>query len=104
MKDLNELLKEYVLRSVADDYEEFERILAEVTGWAAARGITVDPQGVLRALDELISEGYAQAYLLASTPPYSTPVEHSAERVDDRWFYVTPRGKQLATQLQKDWQ
>jgi hypothetical protein len=103
MKDLNQLLKEYVVRAISDDYEEFERVLADVTGWAVERGIAVDRQRILKALEDAISEGYAQAYVLSTKPPYSTPVEYSPEHVDDLWFYVTPKGKQLALQLQEEW-
>jgi hypothetical protein len=31
MKDSDELLREYVLRAICDDYEEIERILAKLT-------------------------------------------------------------------------
>ncbi len=103
MKSLSQLLKEYVVRAVSDDYEEFERVSADVTGWAAERGIAVDRQGILKGLEDAISEGYAQAYVLSTKPPYATPAEYSPAQAGDLWFYVTPRGKQLAYELQEEW-
>ncbi|HEX5411840.1 MAG TPA: hypothetical protein VFZ27_08245 [Terriglobia bacterium] len=99
MKDSSRFVKECVIRAVSDDYEEFERVFADVTGWAAERGIVIDRQGVLSALEGAIAEGYASAYVLSGTPPYSTPVEYSAALLDDLWFYVTPKGKHLARDL-----
>ena len=104
MKEANQILKEQVLRAISDDYEDLKTVLEDVTGWTAERGITVDRQAVLKALEALICEGYAQAYSLsASLPGKSEPVIYSADRADDLWFYVTPKGKQLALQLQEEW-
>lgn len=101
MEDSSRFIKECVIRAVSDDYEEFERVLADVTGWAVERGVDVDRQRVLRALEDAIAEGYARAYVLSGTPPYSTAVEYSAALLDDLWFYVTPKGKHLARELQE---
>ena len=103
MKSLTQLLKEYVVRAISDDYWEFDWIVADVTGWAVERDIAVDRQRILKALEDAISEGYTQAYVLSGRPPYSTPVDYSPAHLDDLWFYVTPKGKQLARQLQEEW-
>lgn len=103
MKNPNQIVKECVIRAVSDDYEEFQRVLTDVTAWAAERGIVVDRGGVLSALEDAIAEGYARAYVLSGTAPYSTPVQYSAARLGDLWFYVTPQGKQLARELQEEW-
>jgi hypothetical protein len=68
MKDQNQLFKEYMLRSVSADFEEIERILSDVTSWAGEGGIAVDRQRALRAMDELISGGYARVYALSPKP------------------------------------
>ncbi len=101
MINSSQFIKECVIRAVSDDYEEFERVLAEVTGWAAECGVVIDRRGVQSALEEAIAEGYARAYVLSGTPPFSTPVEYSAARLDDLWFYVTPHGKNLARDLRE---
>src|SRR5690348_2798672 len=102
MKNSIRFVKECVVRAVSDDYEEFERILADVSGWVGERGVVVDRAGVLNALEDAIAEGYACAYVLSGTPPYSTPVEYSVTRLDDLWFYVTPHGKKFAQDLQDE--
>ena len=101
MKDVNQVLKDSVLRAISDDYEDFDRVLVDVIGWAGEHGITVSPQAVLKALEDLISEGYAQAYSFTSGK--AKPAEYSSDCVGDLWFYVTPRGKQLARQFQEEW-
>ena len=53
---------ECVLRAIADDYEEFERIFDDVTEYATGRGGTVSPSATQKALEELIRDGYVQAY------------------------------------------
>jgi hypothetical protein len=104
MKDLDRTFREYALRAISDDYEEFEKILQDVTGWAAACGVTPDRSSTLRALEELIRDGYAQAYILSAVPPgKAEAVSYSLDRLDELWFYVTPKGKRLARQLHKEW-
>jgi hypothetical protein len=104
MKELDQSLRELVLRAISDDYENFDRILEDVTGWAAERHFTPDRLSILRALEGLISDGYAQAYLLSSGPPgKAEAVMYSADCLDELWFYVTLEGKQLTRKLQKEW-
>ena len=100
MKDLHQIITEYALRAISDDYEDFERVLKDVSGWTAERGITVDRQAVVKALEGLISDGCAQAYLLSAK---AEPVDYSADRVDEVWFYVTSKGKELAGQFREKW-
>ncbi len=104
MKDANQVLKECVLRAISDDYENLDKILEDVTGWAAERGISSNPEKVLKGLEELISEGYAQAFSFSDSPSgKAKPAKYSVDSVDDLWFYVTPKGKQLAYELQEEW-
>jgi hypothetical protein len=104
MNDLDQMLREYALRAIADDYENLEKILQDVTGWAAERGITADRPRTVMALEALIRDGYAQAYCLTAGPPgKAEPVAYSAYSVNDLWFYVSPKGKQLAQTFQEEW-
>lgn len=103
MKDVNQYLREYVLGAISDDYESFETILADIDRWAAKGRAVVDRQKVLKALEELIGEGYAQAFSFEFPFKEAIPTEYSAKSVDDLWFYVTPKGKQLAYDLQEEW-
>lgn len=104
IQGFNSVIKEYVLRAISDDYEEFERIFEDASGWAANRGIKANPENVVEALGQLISEGYARAYTFGTSRSRKPePAEYSADSVDSLWFYVTPKGKQLARQLQEEW-
>jgi hypothetical protein len=85
-------VKESVANAMADDYESLEIILADVAKEADKYGFSFDRQMVLRALKELTDEGYAQAYDLSPQPPHAAKVEYSEDRVDDLWFYLTPKG------------
>lgn len=104
MKDLNQVISEYVLRSISDDYEYIEAILEDVANWTSECGTTVDSNAVLKALEELIRDGYAQAYVLHSAPTArAEAVKYSSDRVHDYSYYVTPKGKRLARDLMEEW-
>jgi hypothetical protein len=93
-------LPEFVLRAIADDYEYFEQIIEDVTGWASEHGVDADQQAIRRALEGLIKDGYAQSYVLSNK---IEAVSYSADRLDELSFYLTPKGKELATHYQKKW-
>jgi len=91
---------ELTLRFISDDYEYFGRIIEDVTGWAAERGLGADRETIQTALEGLISGGYAQSYFL---PDGIEPVSYSAGRLDELSFYLTPKGLQLVRELQEGW-
>src|SRR5713226_8176853 len=71
-------IRNFVLRAIADDYEDFEMVFSEATKWASEDGrIRVTREEVIRGLEKLIEEGYAKAYLLSSQPPHAKPVPFS---------------------------
>ena len=97
-------IRKLILRAIADDYEEFNRVVQDVKGWAAERGIAVQRQFILALLDGLVRDGYAQAYMLSAVPTASAQaVAFNASHVDDHWFYVTPKGAQLVREFQEEW-
>lgn len=79
---------------IADDYESFEIVWEHVLKWAAERGLAVQRDAVAETLERAIREGDARAYLLSPQPPHSQSVDFSLDRIEDLWFYVTPKGKQ----------
>ncbi len=93
-----------VLSAMSNDYEDFEMVVREACKWAEQDGIIIARQDILRALQELISQGYAQSYVLSSTPPHVTPVDFSMENVGRIYFYVTPKGQRLVEDLDKSGQ
>ncbi len=96
-------LREYTLRAISDDYEEFERVLRDVTTFALQEGTTADRHATVTALEQLIADGYAQAYVLHADSPWKAEaVEYSPSRLTALWFYVTPKGKHAARELMQD--
>jgi len=94
--NLNEqALYEVVLSNMADDYESFEYLLEHVQQWASEKGVSVTRDVVAEALGRSIRNGDAEAYILSPVPPHSQVVEFTIDRIDDLWFYVTPKGKQI---------
>ncbi len=100
MIDFDSSLREYALRVIADDYESFEYILENVIELAAEHGGVADREGTLKALETLIRDGFAQAYLLGRE---AEPVSYDRDQLDDLWFYLTPKGIDLIRQFQKNW-
>lgn len=92
-------IQDWVLWAIADDYESLEIIFVEVNKWTPKRGRRITRQQIIRALERLIREGSAEAYLLSSQPPYNQPVEFLAKDAEGLWFYVTPKGKDLVRRL-----
>jgi hypothetical protein len=99
MKSRERILDELVLEAASNDFESFQCILAQVTKWSDEKGLPTSRQEVLEALQRVIREGYALAYLLSPQEPHSQTVEFSLDRLDDFWFYVTPKGRELVINL-----
>lgn len=86
----------HVLDAISNDYD-FEMVFSDVIKWLQEEGKEgVTHEAVARRLEQLINEGYAQAYLLSSQLPTPTPVTFSNETIRELWFYATPSGKRLA--------
>jgi hypothetical protein len=96
MSDQEKFLTDCVITIISDDYESFEIILEQTRRLAVSRGLNVTEAEVAEALRHAISEGFAKAHLLSPHPPHSTRVEYSSEKLHELWFYVTPRGKNVA--------
>jgi hypothetical protein len=94
-------IEKYVLSAIADDYEEFEKILSDVKVQAVESGLVVSSELVREALQGLITKGLARAYRLASRPPHAETVPYSADALGELWFYVTPEGKKFVESLQQ---
>jgi hypothetical protein len=96
VSDTDRVIKNLIMGDVADDYEEFEHVLKNVTASAADRGISVDRQVVFDKLKELVKEGRVRAYVyLTKQQSFAETAECSADRIDDLWFYITPKGLEV---------
>ena len=100
IKTPDQAVKEFVVITVSDDYEDFAMVLEMVSDRAKEKGVEVDREAILAALEAAINEGYVQSYeLFPPTPPPPwdwRPVAYSPDRLDELRFYVTPEGKKLA--------
>ncbi len=89
------VLKQCVMRAMADDYED----LGHVIGWtmksAASHGLQTSREELIDVLKQLVEDGCAQAYMLSPEPPHATPVPLSDKDFEDLWFYLTPKGLSL---------
>ena len=64
-----QVLYQFVLNTIADDYESFEIVWEHVVKWAAERGLTLGRDSVVETLERAIREGDAQSYLRSPQPP-----------------------------------
>ena len=100
MKSRERVIDEFVVEAVANDYENFECVVQQVTKWSARIGLRTTRQELIDALERAIGNGYALAYSLSPQEPHSQVVEFSRARLDELWFYVTPKGREFVKTLQ----
>lgn len=103
-------LLELVLLAIADDYEDLATILESINEWPpdpaiealpARSAIPVSRAEVIKALGELIREGYAQAYTSGGTADGSERADFREAKAGELWFYVTTKGELTANQLRE---
>ncbi len=88
MPTREELVRGNVLNEIADDYEEIDQILKQLTMWANELGITRNE--VHTALRSLVDLGWARAYdLHVSKVPLEKP---DLNRIEDLYFWITAVG------------
>jgi hypothetical protein len=88
-------LRQWVLESVANDYESFELIEEELKKWAKEAVLEVSADEITVHLANLIRDGLVRAYVLSPQPPHSVVAEFSSDRRDELWYWVTPEGLKL---------
>ena len=90
---------ELVLDAISDDPETVPIILQTINEWdngrdpetwAARSAVPVSRPEVIRALRELIREGYAQAFIFLGNEAH--PVDFRENAVQDVWFSATKKG------------
>ena len=99
MKTRERILDEFIVESASNDFESFQCILDQVMTWSEQKGIRPSRQEVLEALQRVIRDGYALPYRLSPQEPHFQIEEFSSDRLDDLWFYVTPKGRELVISL-----
>jgi hypothetical protein len=96
MKDKASFVRDCVITTVSDDFEDFKIVFRETKRMAASRKLKVSKEDVAEAIRRLIAEGYAEAYVLSTRSPHSRKVKYTRDRLHELWFYATPRGKRVA--------
>jgi molybdopterin synthase catalytic subunit len=86
-------IRERILDAVANDYEEFDMVVAEVSKRKNNVAELPDAAQIEQALIELIAEKDVQAFEFIEGSSRYVPVEAKLETIRDRWFYVTEQGK-----------
>lgn len=89
------LLKTLVMRAVADDYEDLENILAQVSAWGMGQGLFLTKEQILDVLTGLLDAGLIKAYRLT---PRSSEQIHGRPKPDvlpTCHFLLTAAGESL---------
>lgn len=92
--------KQYVLRAMADDYEDFETVLSLAQELAKHRGGSLSRPDIAEALESVIDEGLAQAYVLSPAKSGATPVQFDQREMSKLWFYLTAEGRRKVEEMQ----
>ena len=59
-----ERVRSMVMDAIADDYEDLQTVVGDVSSWASEEGVALTPGEILDALTGLIDAGLAKAYHL----------------------------------------
>ena len=97
----SELIRRMVLGRICDDYENLDQtMLRELSRDAMRFGFHIERQEVIKVLRDLVSEGFAHAYLLSSFEPLAVKLDSmpSLEEVEEdfkTYFLITPAGREF---------
>ncbi|HEX5433867.1 MAG TPA: hypothetical protein VFY05_06495 [Candidatus Angelobacter sp.] len=110
-RDRSAAILELVLNAIADDYEDLEIILRtinqcyqdvpEFKGWRALQAVPVSRPEVVKALRELVEEGFARAFVYDAGTKNFRAVSFRQHEAGMLWFYVTEKGLRTASRLHK---
>jgi hypothetical protein len=95
-------LSRCVLEAVANDYEQFDSILSQLSSWKRHACTEISDHLVAERLMSLIAAKLVRAYLLSPAHPTVTEVDASDDGIRGYWFYITARGKQVLLQLENE--
>lgn len=89
---LNELERS-ILEAAANDFEQLEAILSQLSDWSRSPFEDADVAKVEAVLRDLIVSDDIGAYKLSTVSPYRTAVTDVGEDLSGLWFYITEQGK-----------
>ncbi len=90
-----------VLQAVADDFEEFEMIVNEITKCASNKEAAPDVNRIQQALMTAIAEGIVKAYEPREGHRQLVATEADPQKIHSLWFYITEQGKIRMQELEE---
>jgi hypothetical protein len=96
--DRTELVKQFVLSEISDDYENVDqRIFPKVAAIGRRHGFNIERSDIVDSLITLVADGLAEAYILSSREPFSTrldrmPAIDTPELDFKTYFLITKKG------------
>ncbi len=88
------------MTAIANDYESLQMVADTVAKLAKEDGAPAFlRQELVAELGALVSEGYAQAYVLSATPPHTSSAEYCETRADELWYLLTNAGIRALNQM-----
>jgi hypothetical protein len=79
--------------AIANDYEDFDMVCAEVSKWATQRNLMVERHEIANALQQVIEDGYATAFIYSPELQRYEVTRFSSDKVSNIWFYLSAKGK-----------
>jgi hypothetical protein len=86
-------LEYLVLQSVANDFEEFEMIINEITKCTDKKEAAPNAELIQQALMRAIAEGTVKVYEVREGHHHLIAPETDSPQVRSSWFYITEQGK-----------
>jgi hypothetical protein len=86
-------MKDYVLNTVADDYENFDIISTEVAAWAAKEGDIFSKELLATSISQLINDGVVNCYRFSTTNQKYEFAQFEQNKLNELWFYISEEGK-----------
>jgi hypothetical protein len=99
----HDLVHQFVLAEISDDYEEPEHITENVLERARICGMLLEPQDVCKTLIDLTESGLAKAYSLSVHPPAEVRGAPPMDQLQDYYFLITPKGEKILLSKRDQW-
>jgi len=99
MTNDTEELSRLVLQAVADDFEEIEMIVHDVTKWLGGVDDSTYRRQIEHALMKCIADKNVKAYETSDELQQFVATQADLQKINDHWFYITEQGKEQLRRL-----